>query len=257
MQRREPVAVSPLAVPEPQGPVGQGPVAQAGPPSAPVQLPQLPTPELPALPHGVAPPPAVIGVIGVPDIMQACTAYQQVQRVIGQRNDKLKADAQKEQAAWNTLSQSLKADAEKLSPEQLRAHAAELQGRERALQERVTTAQRQFRDRTRIIQEATQVSLGQVERTLIAVIKQVADSRGMNLVLHRGEVALNINEFDITKPVAEQLNKVLPAVQITPDGVDPAITAQTAGPGAQTVAAQAQPAPAPAAAPAAPAQPAR
>ena len=44
----------------------------------------------------------------------------------------------------------------------------------------------------------------------------------MNLVLHRAQVALNINEFDITDQVAEQLNKILPSVQIPPDGVDPA-----------------------------------
>ena len=103
----------------------------------------------------------------------------------------------------------------KLSADQLRA-------KERELQERVTKAQREFRDRNRIIQAAAQYSLGQIESTLIAVIRQVAESRGMNLVLHRSQVALNINEFDITDPVAAQLNKILPSVQIPADGVDPA-----------------------------------
>ena len=41
----------------------------------------------------------------------------------------------------------------------------------------------------------------------------------MNLVLHRAQVALNVNEFDITEQVAEQLNKILPSVLIPPDGV--------------------------------------
>ncbi len=43
----------------------------------------------------------------------------------------------------------------------------------------------------------------------------------MNLVLHRQQVALNVNEFDITEQVAEQMNKILPTVIIPPDGVEP------------------------------------
>ncbi len=216
-RREAPVSIAPLqAQPEPS----QGAAADAGPP---VQLPQPPVPELPPLAKGTPPPAAVIGVLGVPDIMQASTAAQAVQKIIGERREKLNQDAQKEQGVWNSMQNALKADVAKMSPDQIRARQGELQGRERELQERITTAQRQFRDRGRIIQEATQVSIGQIERTLIAVIRQVSESRGMNLVLHRNQVALNINEFDISKQVIDQLNKVLPSVQVPPDGVDPAI----------------------------------
>ncbi len=93
--------------------------------------------------------------------------------------------------------------ARQLTPDQIRA-------KERELQERITNAQKSFRDRNRIIQEAAQYGSAQIERTLIAVIRQVAESRGMNLVLHRPQVALNVNEFDITDQVVEQLNKVMP-----------------------------------------------
>jgi hypothetical protein len=34
-------------------------------------------------------------------------------------------------------------------------------------------------------------------------------------------VALNVNQFDITDQVTEQLNKILPSVLIPPDGVSP------------------------------------
>ena len=93
--------------------------------------------------------------------------------------------------------------------------------KERELQERITAAQASFRDRNRIIQETAQYSLSQIERTLIGVIRQVAESRGMNLVLHRAQVALNINEFDITEQVTQQMNKVMPSITIPPDGVSP------------------------------------
>jgi Skp family chaperone for outer membrane proteins len=214
----------PAARPTPRVAPHQGPVARPMPaPSAepgteaeqPLpQVPLPPVPELPALDKGPAPPTPVIGVIGVPEVMHGASSAQQVEKVIGDRRDKLNQDAQKEQAAWRDLQQSLANERSKLSPEQVR-------NREKELQDRITTAQRTFRDRNRIIQEAAQVALGQIERTLIGVIRQVAESRGMNLVLHRAQVALNVNEFDITDQVVSQMNKILPSVTIPADGVSP------------------------------------
>ena len=182
--------------------------------AAAAQLPNLPVPDLPPLPKGSTPPAAVIGVLGVPEIMRATTAAQQVEKVIAQRREKLNEDAQKEQAAWRDLQQQLGAQRATLNPDQVRQ-------KERELQERITASQNSFRDRNRIIQETAQYSLGQIERTLIAVIRQVAESRGMNLVLHRAQVALNGYEFDITEQVTQQMNKVMPTINIPPDGVSP------------------------------------
>lgn len=198
--------------------VATGPVAGTE-PTVSVELP--PVPDLPPLPRGVAPPTAVIGVLGVPEVMRASTAAQTVDKVIGQRREKLNQDAQKEQGVWRELQQQLANQGSTMSPEQRRT-------KERELQDRITKAQNEFRERNRIIQAAAQYSVAQIERTLVAVIRQVADSRGMNLVLHRAQVALNVNEFDITEQVAAQLNKILPNVIIPPDGVDPATMPHTA-----------------------------
>lgn len=193
------------------------PAADADQPIA--QLPQPPVPDLPALPRSTSPPVAVIGVLGVPEIMHGVGAAQNVEKIIGERREKLNEDAQKEQAAWRDLQQQLTAQRASLNPEQIRT-------KERELQERITTAQKSFRDRNRIIQEAAQYALGQIERNLIGVIRQVSESHGMNLVLHRQQVALNVNEFDITTEVIAQMNKVMPAVSIPPDGVSPVAQAQ-------------------------------
>jgi Skp family chaperone for outer membrane proteins len=222
--------------------------ADDGQPAPQVQLP--PVPQLPALPKGTTPPTAVIGVLGVPEVMHASTAAQAVEKVIGERRERLSQDAQKEQAAWRDMQQALTTDRAKLSAEQVRT-------RERQLQERITNAQRVFRERNNQIQAAAQVALAQIERTLIAVIRQVAESRGMNLVLHRTQVALNVNEFDVTNQVAEQLNKVLPSVTIPPEGQMPTTAnsggGQAATPASAAPSADATPA---ASAPATPAKPA-
>ena len=238
---RPPQRPAPTLV-QPNGPTQQQ-QADAEPPSAPVTLP--PVPDLQPLPRASSPPAAVIGVLGIPDIMRASAAAQQIEKLIGERREKLNEDAQKEQAAWRDMQQSLANDRAKLSADQIRT-------KERELQDRITNAQKQFRDRNRIIQEAGQYGLAQIERMLIAVIRQVAESRGMNLVLHRAQVALNVNEFDITEQVVQQLNKTMPTVVLPPDGVAAASFVPPGATPAQTVAQPGIPTPPAPPAPAAP-----
>ena len=205
---------APTPVPAVAGPQGGAPTGAAEPdaptPQVQVQLP--PAPDVPALPKSAPPPGAVIGVLGLSDISRASAAAQQVDKVLNERMTKLHDDAQKEQAAWREVQQQLASQRGGLTPDQIR-------GKERELQERVTNAQRQFRDRNRVIQEAAQYAKAQIERTLQQIVIQVAESRGINLVLHQEQVVLNYPGFDITQPVVEQLNKILPAVIIPPDGV--------------------------------------
>lgn len=214
---RGPAAAAPTA-PRPAAPRPSAPTFVPPPlpnliETPPVQMALPAAPELPALAKGTPPPAAIIGVLGVPEIMRGSTAAQQVQQAVNERREKLNEDAQREQTAWRELQQQLSNPHSGLSPEQIRAKEGELQAR-------ITEAQRQFRDRNRQIEEAGQFALAQIERTLVGVINQVAQSRGMNIVLHRAQVALNSNEFDITQPVAEQLNKVLPQVKIPAEGMN-------------------------------------
>jgi Skp family chaperone for outer membrane proteins len=231
------------AMPQPQAEPG-GEAQEEPPPPLQVQLP--PAPPLPPLEKGTPPPSAVLGVLDVPQVLHASTAYQQVEKSIGTRRQKLNEDAQSEQASWRDMQQQLAAQRASLSAEQIRT-------KEKDLQDRITEAQRKFRDRNRIIQEAGQYALAQIDRALNQVVQQVALGRGMNLVLHRAQVALNMPDFDISDQVAGQLNKMLPSVIIPPDGV--AVSALQPAAPAATPTAAATPAAAPEAAPAAPAQP--
>lgn len=238
-----PAAPPPAARPAvvPAGPMGMqqpGEMEQDQPPP-PLQVQLPPAPEVPVLPKSTAPPTAVIGIISVPDIMRAASAAQQVERVVGQRRQQLNQDVQKEQAVWREMQQQLAGQRTSMTAEQIRAKERELQGR-------ITDAQRKFRDRNRIIQEAVQYSLAQIERTLGSVVQQVAASHGMNVVLHRSQIALNMSDFDVSQEAVTQLNKVLPSVLIPPDGVSPSAIAPP-------LAAAPPPAAAPAAAPPSPA----
>jgi Skp family chaperone for outer membrane proteins len=194
--------IAPRPAPAPQPP---RPVQAAAPP---------PIPQLPLLPKAKPPPAAIMGVLSVPDVYRQSTAVQEVEKVINARREALNRDAVKEQGVWRQMQASLAHDRPKLTPQQIRA-------REAALQDRITKAQKEFSGRNQQIQEAAQVAIGEVNRMLIAVIRQVAESHGMNLVLHLEQVALNMNAFDITDEVAKELNKMLPSVTIPPDSAMP------------------------------------
>lgn len=173
-----------------------------------------PIPQLPALPKTSPPPVAVIGVLSVPEVMQKSTAAQGVQAIIQDRRAKLAAEAQKDQAGWQ-------AEQAKITAERSTLTDAALEAKEKALQGEIAAAQTSFRARDQAIQNSAQAALGEIEATLIAVIRQVADEHGMNLVLHREQVALNISAFDITDEVAAQLNKQVTTVPVPPSVVTP------------------------------------
>lgn len=177
-------------------------------------LPLPPVPKPAELPPANPPPTAVIGVISVPDVMRQSVAAREAEKVLVERRDQLQKDVQKEQKAWRAEQQQIQAKAKTMTDEQLQA-------RGRKLQTRVINAQKDFRNRSRIIQEAAQVAFGQVERELILLIQNVAKSHKMNLVLHREQVALSVNELDITNEVVKELNKNLSSVFIPAADVDP------------------------------------
>lgn len=181
------------------------------------QLP--PVPQLPALPAGKPPPTAVIGVLSVPDVMQQSTAAQGVQAIITGRQKALAADAEKAR-------QKIQAEQEAINKERSKLSDSELEVKEQALQNEIAKTQSEFQARNQAIQNSGQKALGQIESMLIAVIRQEAQARGMNLILHREQVALNVNAFDITDDVVAQLNKLLPSVKVPPSVVTPGMVAE-------------------------------
>ncbi|MBV9252115.1 MAG: OmpH family outer membrane protein [Acetobacteraceae bacterium] len=263
-QRPAAPAVRPAQRPQPTAtPPAGGPAAELAPgipvtgeeqPTQQMQVQLPPAPEVPPLPKGPATPAAIIGILSVPDVLRISTAYQQADKEMMQRRQKLNEDAQKEQVALRDLGQQLATDRSKLTPEQIRT-------RERELQDRIAESRRKFGERNRIIQEASQYVMAQIERTLEMVAQQVAISRGVNLILNRAQILGTTADFDLTPQAAEVTNKVLASVEIPPDGVSPLVlhpvqptpTASADGSTAQAAAKPAQP-PAPTSKPAAPAQ---
>jgi Skp family chaperone for outer membrane proteins len=183
-------------------PQAQQPAPQQRPPQQQQQRP----PQQAARP-GQPPPTAVIGVVDIQEVQRVSTAFSQVRDEIERRRARLNEDLQREQNSWRDAQQQLANQRAQLTPEQVRA-------RERELQERITDSQRIFRNRSQAIEQAAQQALMQIEESLANVVRTVAQSRNMNLVLPRPLVIMNDPAFDITEEVASQFNRTMRTVNI-------------------------------------------
>jgi Skp family chaperone for outer membrane proteins len=200
-------APTPAAIPAPVPPQEVAP-AQLPP------IPEAPIPALKPLPPASLPPTAVFGTIGVPDVMNGLKAAKEVDDVINGRLQALANDAKKAQANWRSMQEALARDAAKLS-------AAEIQKRRTELDNKVLSDQKAFRVRQERIQEAAQVAFSQIQSVLKAVVQQVAQSHGMNMVLLRTQVAISARAFDISQEVQDEMNKIMPSVNIPAENADP------------------------------------
>jgi Skp family chaperone for outer membrane proteins len=196
------------------------PAPAPAPARQPVQPQMPPIPQLPTLPKEAAPPVAVVGVLSVPEVMQKSTAAQGVQRVIQERQAALARDAQ-------VARDKIQAEQAHIMAERGHLTDAEVAAREQALRNQIAATQTKFEERNQAIQNSGQAALNQIEAELIAIIRQEAEAHGMNLVLHREQVALNVNAFDITNEVVDQLNKLLPSVKVPPSVVTPGMAVNT------------------------------
>jgi Skp family chaperone for outer membrane proteins len=218
-----------------QPPAGRPGTPPARPPAtAPAAGNRLQAP--PPLPPGQQPPAAVIGIVDIPEIQRVSTAFNQVREEIEKRRARLNDDLQREQNSWREAQQQLANQRAAMPPDALR-------DRERGLQDRITDSQRIFRERSRAIEQAAQQALVEIEQALGNVIRQVAASRNVNLVVPRTLVIFNDAPFDLTAEVAQQFNRSLRSVTMPPDaGAAPAPRAAAPAP----TPAPAAPAPAPA-----------
>ncbi|RVT97829.1 OmpH family outer membrane protein [Rhodovarius crocodyli] len=199
-----------------QRPAQGGQRPAQGQPQRPAQAPAAQRPAAPPpLPAGQAPPAPVIGIVDIPEIQRVSTAFTQVREELERRRARLNEDLQREQNSWREAQQALATERAGLSADQIRT-------RERDLQDRITESQRQFRNRAQAIEQAGQAALVEFERALGTVIRQVAQSRSVNIVLPRPLVILNEPPFDLTEEIAQQLNRVLPRATVPAEGAAPA-----------------------------------
>jgi len=225
-----PAQPRPAQAPAPTAPL----IPQAEAPAAPAP-PPITIQQLPPLAPSPPPPPPVIGVLDIDRIQASWTPYAGLLNAIRSRVNRLRQDEQRERQSLDEATRAFVAQRGQLNQEQQRA-------RQREIENRAADLSRQFGERQREVQTLAQTA-EQLEQIIRVVLSQVAQTRGINLVLRTNLVVLNAPSIDITNDVLSQLQLVPVQVQVPPE-LPPAPAAAAPPPAAQ----------APAAPPAPPAQ---
>ena len=171
------------------------PAGTEGQPQQQVQMQLPPPPEVPPLPKGPTPPAAIVGVLSVADVMRASSTVPAGGQGFVGRRQKLNEDAQKEQVSLRDLGQQLANERGKLRPSRSAPREGPA-GPHIGFPPGIG-------ERNRIIQEASQYVMAQIDRATEMVTQQVAVSRGINLVLNKAQILGTTSDFDMTPAVVD------------------------------------------------------
>jgi outer membrane protein len=141
--------------------------------------------------------------VGILDIQQALMQSQEAQEFM----ETAQSDLQTDQDQVNTLQRDMQAlqeqmqkDAEVMSPAEQRKRQKELEDKQIEYRFLVNRLQKDIQDRQ---QELMQ----QMGPKLEAVIKDIVDAEGYDLILQRGDLVYAAAEHSITRKVTEKLNE--------------------------------------------------
>lgn len=152
----------------------------------------------------------LVPVVAVVDVDSVMGTSQAAKSVAAQR-DKWQQTYQNElsgqQKTLNDTKQKLDAERQTMKPE-------EFQEKARAFEQSVGEFERKVLVRRRALEKSVAIAMGQVERAMYEATAQVAGVHGVNLVLPRSQVILFADNMNLSKEVADAMNRKLSKVEM-------------------------------------------
>ena len=149
----------------------------------------------------------VIAILDMERILReskaATTLRQEVDKQRKQHQDTLR---QQEKA--------LRAADEELARQRTVLSAEAFTAKRKELQEQAMRLQQEFVSRQKAMEELFGKGIGQVRQALAEVAKEIADERGISLILLKATIVLASRELDITDEALRRLNEKLPSIDI-------------------------------------------
>jgi outer membrane protein len=152
-------------------------------------------------------PSAVIAVIDSQrvwrDSKAATSARQQLEQFRGQ----FQQEIQREEERLRNEEQELGRQRAILAPDAF-------EGRRREFERKVQDLQRRVQERQRALEQSFNVTRGEINKVVIAVINDLSKDRGFTVVLDRAQVSFSADGLDITADVLRVLDQRIPQVKV-------------------------------------------
>ena len=147
--------------------------------------------------------PPVLAIIDVQKVLRESTAVSALSREIEEQKVQYQEELREQERALRDADQELVRQRSILSPEAYAKKRGELE-------QRVATLQREARNRKRGLDKVFTQGMIKVQAELARVAKEIAEERGLDLVLSKATVVLVKPKFELTQEAVRRLNDRLP-----------------------------------------------
>jgi len=152
-----------------------------------------------------------IAIVDMKAIRQQSTAVAGIREQITQYRSGFQTQIQQEEEQLRSANQELARQRSILSAE---AFAEE----RKKFESRLAEVQRIVQKRRQELDQLRDTAMADVQKTLNSIIAEIANERGVVLVLQRAQTVLAARSLEITSQVIERLNTNLPSVVVPPPG---------------------------------------
>jgi len=152
--------------------------------------------------------PLVVGVVNADVIVDQSKAGKSLKAQAEQQQKAIKSDFQKQQKLFDDANQKLAAQSVTLTADDLQKKRADLQ-RQADNQSKALTL------RQRSLDQAFAKGQDQIVQALVSVVRDVAKSHGLTLVITKGVTPYFDPSYDISTEVAQKLDAKLPSLKLS------------------------------------------
>ena len=149
----------------------------------------------------------VFAIIDVQRVLRESTAVKSLSRDIEERKGRYQGELRKKEETLRKADRELTRQRSILSAEAYAQKRGELE-------RKVATLQRAARKRKRGLDQLFARGMSKVQNELAEIAKEIAEERGLDLILSKATVVIVKPEFEITKEAMNRLNTRLPEVPL-------------------------------------------
>ncbi len=151
--------------------------------------------------------PPVLAIIDVQRVLRDSTAVKALSRTIEEQKVQHQAELREQERTLREADRELARQRSILSPEAYAKKRGELE-------QRVATLQREARNRKRGLDKIFARGMTKVQAELAGVAKEIAEERGLDLILSKATVVLVKAKFELTQEAVRRLNERLPDLPV-------------------------------------------
>lgn len=122
--------------------------------------------------------------------------------------------ARKEQAVFAEEEKKLRARDQELQQQRALLSPEIFTQRQQALQGDIGRLQKKTRNLRLTLDQGFKRTMDQIQLVLFDELRKLSSELGLNLIMPQSQIVIAIDDFDITKPALERLNKRLPSIKL-------------------------------------------